>query len=83
MNVYKKQVIVNGDYLANGQIIPRSFRLKESPDIYNVDKIIGHVPVQASLAGICGECWTIKVSDVKRNLYRESNNKWYIESVKP
>ena len=52
MNVYKKQVIVNGDYLANGQIIPRSFRLKESPDIYNVDKIIGHVPVQASLAGI-------------------------------
>lgn len=83
MNVYKKQVIVNGDYLTNGQIVPRSFRLKESSDIYKVEKIIGHVPVKAPLAGICGKCWAIKVSGVHRNLYQESNGKWYIESVKP
>lgn len=45
MNIYKKQVIVNGDYLTNGQIVPRSFQLKET--------------------------------------LKESNGKWYIESVKP
>ncbi len=83
MNVYKKQAIVNGDYLTNGQIVPRLFRLKESLDVYNIEKILGHIPVQASLAGMCGECWTIKVSGVQRNLYKESNGKWYIESVKP
>lgn len=83
MSVYKKQIVVNCDWLKEGKIIPISFRLLGDHVDYKIEKIISVVPYQLSLAGIYGKCWKIEVCRVYRNIYQEDNGKWYIESEKP